>query len=480
MAALEFWGVASIGCSDLNVLAGHRFPMAVTVRFAPSPTGRLHVGNVRTALLNWLFARQAGGAFWLRLDDTDVHRSTDEFAAGIRRDLEWMGLAWTREERQSTRTDRYVAAAERLKQRGRLYACYESEDELDRKRKRQLARGLPPIYDRAGLKLSTAELSALEAEGRRPHWRFRLANAEDGLTPLPTIVSWNDLIRGDQTVDVGSLSDPVVIRADGSFLYTFTSVVDDADFAITHVIRGEDHVTNTGVQMQLFEALEHDPPAFGHHSLLIGADGQALSKRLGALSIESLREAGIEPMALASYTAMIGTSDAIEPHASLDDLARIFAFDKISTAPARFDPDELKALNARLLHTTPYERVAAQLKQRGIDGGSGFWSAVRGNLTVLDDADAWWRVVAGETQPIIEDAELTQKAAALLPTEPWDDTTWDVWIAALKAASGRKGRALFHPLRLALTGREDGPELKLLLPLIGRTKVEARLLGRSA
>jgi glutamyl-tRNA synthetase len=454
--------------------------MAPIVRFAPSPTGRLHVGNIRTALLNWLFARQAGGVFWLRLDDTDLQRSTEAFADGIRHDLEWLGLAWTREERQSARTDRYLAAAEKLKQLGRLYACYETEDELDRKRKRQLARGLPPTYDRTGLKLTEAERVALEAEGRKPHWRFRLANAEDGLTPLPTIVSWNDLIRGDQTVDVGSLSDPVVIRADGSFLYTFTSVVDDAELGITHVIRGEDHVTNTGVQVQLFEALQADPPAFGHHSLLIGADGAALSKRLGALSIESLREGGLEPLALASYTALIGTSDSIEPQSSLDDLAKLFAFDKISTAPARFDPDELKTLNAKLLHATPYESVSARLEQRGIDGGPAFWSAVRGNVSVLDDAGTWWRIVSGTTQPLIEDRELTDKAAALLPDEPWDDTTWDTWIAGLKAASGRKGRALFHPLRLALTGCEDGPELKLLLPLIGRERAEARLLGRAA
>ncbi|MCZ7595356.1 MAG: glutamate--tRNA ligase [Hyphomicrobium sp.] len=454
--------------------------MAVTVRFAPSPTGRLHVGNVRTALLNWLFARQAGGAFLLRLDDTDVQRSSEEFAAGIRRDLEWLGLAWTREERQSARTARYAEAAELLKERGRLYACYETEDELDRKRKRQLARGLPPIYDRTGLKLSAAERAALEAEGRKPHWRFRLANAEDDLVPLPTIVSWNDLIRGDQTVDVGSLSDPVVIRADGTFLYTFTSVIDDADFGITHVIRGEDHVTNTGVQVQLFEALDKEPPAFGHHSLLIGADGQALSKRLGALSIKSLREAGIEPLALASYTALIGTSDAIEPQHSLDDLARHFAFEKISTGPARFDPEELKALNARLLHTTPYEQVSSRLQQLGIGGGAEFWTAARGNLAVLGDAADWWRIVSGEVQPVIEDRELTEKAAALLPAEPWGEATWDAWVAALKSASGRKGRALFHPLRLALTGCEDGPELKLLLPLIGRAKAQARLLGRSA
>jgi glutamyl-tRNA synthetase len=455
--------------------------MTVTVRFAPSPTGRLHVGNIRTALLNWLFAHKSGGVFWLRLDDTDLQRSTEEFAQGIRDDLLWLGLKWACEERQSARTDRYVAAADFLKRQGRLYPCYETEDELDRKRKRQLARGMPPIYDRAGLKLAAAERAAFEAEGRRPHWRFRLANSENGsLAPLPTIVSWNDLIRGDQTVDVGSLSDPVVIRADGSFLYTFTSVVDDAEFQITHVIRGEDHVTNTGVQLQLFEALDKEPPAFGHHSLLIGADGHALSKRLGALSIESLRDTGLEPLSIASYTALIGTSDAIEPQHSLDELARLFAFEKISTGPARFDPVELHALNARLLHDTPYEHVHAQLVVLGVGGGAGFWSAVRGNLGVLADAAGWWRVVDGVIDPVIEDAGFAHQAATLLPADPWDETTWDVWIAALKTASGRKGKALFHPLRLALTGREDGPELKALLPLIGREKVEARLKGRAA
>jgi glutamyl-tRNA synthetase len=453
--------------------------MTPIVRFAPSPTGHLHVGNIRTAILNWLLARKHGGELWLRLDDTDVQRSTEEFAAAIRRDLEWLGLAWSREERQSDRAVRYEAAAQRLKEQGRLYPCYETEDELDRKRKRQLARGLPPIYDRASLKLSEAERAKLEAEGRPVHWRFRLANSEADLAPLPTIVSWNDLIRGDQTVDVGSLSDPVVIRGDGSYLYTFTSVVDDADFKISHVIRGEDHITNTGVQIQLFEALGHEPPAFAHHSLLIGADGHALSKRLGALSIESLRQQGLEPMAVASYTALIGTSDPIEPHASLDDLAQLFAFEKISSAPARFDPDELKALNARLLHKLPFETVAERLKNLDVGGGSEFWGVVRGNLSVLEQAPGWWQVVAGEVRPQSEDTELTERAAALLPPEPWDDTTWDVWIAAIKAATGRKGRALFHPLRLALTGLEDGPELKALLPLIGRAKAEGRLLGRT-
>ncbi|MCK5089987.1 MAG: glutamate--tRNA ligase, partial [Hyphomicrobiaceae bacterium] len=363
--------------------------------------------------------------------------------------------------------------------RGRLYACYETEDELDRKRKRQLARGMPPIYDRSGLRLTEDERAKLESEGRRPHWRFRLDNSETetGTAPLPTIVSWNDLVRGDQTVDVGSVSDPIVIRANGTFLYTFTSVVDDAEFGTTHIIRGEDHITNTGVQIQLFEALGKEPPAIAHHSLLIGADGRALSKRLGALSIERLRAGGLEPMTVASYTALIGTSDPIEAHPNLDALASLFAFNKISMAPARFDVDELKALNARFLHKLPYATIEEQLRALGAEGGPAFWEAVRGNLSVLNDAATWWQVIAGHIDPLIENKELTDRAAALLPPEPWDDTTWGTWIGALKTASGIKGRALFHPLRLALTGLEDGPELKVLLPLIGRAKVQERLLG---
>jgi glutamyl-tRNA synthetase len=456
--------------------------MPAILRFAPSPTGRLHIGNVRTAVLNFLYARKAGGRFILRLDDTDRERSTEEFADAIRRDLAWLGLEWATEERQSARTSRYEEAAEQLKREGRLYACYEAEDELDRKRKRQRGRGLPPIYDRAGLKLTAEEQAKLEAEGRRPHWRFRLANTQgaDSLAPLPTIVSWNDLIRGDQTVDVGSLSDPVLIRADGTPLYTFTSVVDDIDFGVSHIIRGEDHVTNTGVQIQIFEALGAAPPAFAHHSLLIGADGQALSKRLGALSIQSFRDTGLEPMAIVSHAALTGTSDAIEPHARLDELVELFDLSKISTAPGRFDLEELRALNAKLLLKLPYEAVADRLAGLGIGGGAPFWEAVRGNISVLADAAVWWQVVAGEAPPVIEDPALTERAAALLPPEPWDAGTWGRWTEAVKGATGVKGRALFHPLRLALTGREAGPELKALLPLMGRARTEARLLGRNA
>lgn len=447
-----------------------------SVRFAPSPTGRIHIGNVRTATLNWLYARKHGGSFMLRLDDTDLERSTEELAQGIRDDLTWLGLTWDREEQQSKRTVEYEAAADRLKASGDLYPCYETGEELDRRRKRQLSLGRPPIYDRASLKLSADERAKLEAERGAPHWRFKLPNSDGGdLTPKHKMAVWNDLIRGEQHVDLGSLSDPVLIRADGTFLYTFTSVVDDIEFAITHIIRGEDHVTNTGVQIALFEALGGTPPAFGHHSLLVGADGAALSKRLGALSVQSFRDEGLEPMAVLSHAALVGTSDAIEPHRTREELSALLDLDKISTAPGRFDLEDLKGLNAKLLHKLPYEDVAKQLEAFGITGGAAFWEAVRGNLTLLSDAKLWWRVVSGDIAPVIEDKAFAAKAAGLLPAEPWSGDTWGQWTNAVKEATGAKGKALFHPLRLALTGQEAGPELKVLLPMIGRARVLRRL-----
>lgn len=453
--------------------------MKPILRFAPSPTGKIHIGNVRTATLNWLYAAKHAGTFILRLDDTDLERSTEEFAQGIRDDLTWLGLTWAREERQSLRNPQYEAAADKLKAAGILYPCYETEDELERRRNRQRALGRPPIYDRAALKLSREDRARIEAEGRKPHWRFRLPNtsAEHGLAPQPTIVSWNDLIRGDQMVDLGSLSDPVLIRADGTFLYTFTSVVDDIEFGVTHIIRGEDHVTNTGVQIAIIEALGGVPPAFGHHSLLIGADGQALSKRLGALSVESFRAEGLEPMAVLSHAALVGTSDAIEPHRARSELASLLDLDKISKAPGRFDLEELRGLNAKLLHKLPYEDVADRLTAMGITGGPAFWEAVRGNLRVLSDAQGWWQVVSGSIEPVIEDAPFLATAARLIPAEPWSGETWAQWTHAIKIETGAKGKALFHPLRLALTGTEQGPDLKALLPLIGRERALARLSG---
>ena len=444
--------------------------MSVKVRFAPSPTGRLHIGNIRPAVFNWLFARREKGVFILRFDDTDLERSKEEYVAGIRDDLTWLGLTWDEEFRQSARFAFYEETAGKLKQAGRLYACYETAEELERRRKRQMARGLPPVYDRVALKLTDEEKRELEAQGRKPHWRFLLEQR-------PT--AWDDLIRGPQEIDAASVSDPVLIREDGTPLYTFTSVADDANTGITHIIRGEDHVTNTAVQLQIFDALGAKAPVFAHHNLLVGAQGEALSKRLGSLSIQGFREQGFEPLAVMTHASLIGTSEALQPQESLEALAHLFHFSKISRAPARFDPEELKGLNAKLLHTMPYDAVAERLRARGIDGGEAFWLAVRANLEVFADVDRWWAVVRGPVKPVIEDAAFLDKAVAHLPPEPWDLSTWRSWTEAVKQATGVKGRALYHPLRLALTGLDRGPELKDLLPLIGHEKASARLSGKT-
>jgi glutamyl-tRNA synthetase len=443
----------------------------IAVRFAPSPTGLLHIGNIRPALFNWLFARKQGGRFVLRLDDTDIARSRAEYAQGIRDDLRWLGLDWDDEVRQSDRLGLYDEAVEKLKAHGRLYPAYETPDELERRRKRQRAQGLPPIYDRAALKLTDEDRAKLEAEGRKPHWRFKLDHRE---------IAWDDLIRGEQTIDAGSLSDPILVREDGSYLYTLPSVVDDIALGITHVIRGEDHVANSGAQIQIFEALGGAVPQFAHHNMLVGAEGESLGKRLGTLSIRQMREEGLEPLAILSHSGAIGTSDAVDAHQSLDELIESFDLAKVSRAPARFDMAELRGVNARLLHERPYEKVADGLAALGVGGGEDFWLAVRGNVTVLSDALEWWQVVTGPVTPVIEDEELCAAAADLLPPEPWDDTTWKTWTDAVKAETGKKGRALFHPLRLAITGRGAGPELGALLPLLGREKVAARLRGEPA
>jgi glutamyl-tRNA synthetase len=445
--------------------------MTPVVRFAPSPTGLIHVGNLRPALLNWLFTRARDGTFLLRFDDTDLERSREEYVECIREDMRWLGLDWDREARQSARFDAYAEAVANLKAAGRLYPAYDTPDELERRRKRQLARGLPPVYDRAALKLTDTERAELEASGRRPHWRFRLD--ERG-------VAWNDLVRGVQTIEAASLSDPVLVREDGTYLYTLPSVVDDIEFGVTHIIRGEDHVANTGVQIQIFEALAAKPPAFAHHNLLTGPDGQALSKRLGSLSIRSLREEGLEALAVLSYSATIGTSHAVAPYTSLPALAKLFDFDKLSRAPARFDIEELRQLNARLLQELEFDAVEERLERLGITGGRAFWEAVRPNLRIVADAADWWRVVVGPIQPEIHSAELLEIAREKLPPEPWTEATWHEWTNAIKAATGTKGKALFQPLRLALTSYDHGPELKALLPLIGRQKASARLAGLSA
>ncbi|HEY1709925.1 MAG TPA: glutamate--tRNA ligase [Rhizomicrobium sp.] len=441
------------------------------VRFAPSPTGLLHVGNARTAVLNWLYAKKAGGKFFLRIDDTDTERSKPEYEAAILEDMAWLGLTHDIFARQIDRTAAHHAAAEKLKASGHLYPAYETAEELDRRRKRQIAARKPPVYDRAALKLSDTDRAKLEAEGRRPHWRFKLSQSR---------VKWHDAIRGDVEIDTANLSDPVLIREDGRFLYTLPSVVDDIDYAISHIIRGEDHVTNTAAQIEIFEALGAPVPAFGHFPLLVGAGGEALSKRLGSISLRSLREGGTEALALDCYLAKTGTSDAIELRPSLSVLADELDFAKIGRAPAHFDPNELAGLNAKLLHALPYAEAAPRLAALGVGGGEAFWDAVKANLTKLADAADLWTLVAGPVTPVLENPAEADAAAALLPPEPWDENTWGAWTKAVSAASGAKGRALYHPLRLALTGREHGPELKKLLPLIGREKSLARLKGTPA
>ncbi len=440
------------------------------VRFAPSPTGRIHIGNTRTALLNFLFAKSRGGRFVLRFDDTDVERSRSEYAESIEADLHWLGTVPDLVMRQSDRVALYETAAARLKAAGRLYPAYETADELERRRKRLQARGLPPIYDRAALKLAPDQRTALEAAGRRPHWRFRLD---------PGSIEWHDLVRGPSHIDCASLSDPVLIREDGSYLYTLPSVADDIDLGITHVIRGEDHVTNTAVQIQICRALGGAVPAFGHHNLLVTASGEGLSKRSGALSVGSLRESGVEALAIAALATLTGSSTAVHPVASLDDLIPGLDLAHLSRTPAKFDEAELRALSAKTLHNLPFGAVASRLAAFGIDGcdAEAFWTAVQGNLERFDEAAAWWGVVRGRVVPVIEDRDYLAQAAALLPEEPWSLDAWSDWTGRLKQATGRKGRALFHPLRLALTGRETGPDLKHLLPLIGRPRALARIGG---
>ena len=443
---------------------------APIVRFAPSPTGRLHVGNVRTALINWLFAKGQQGKFILRIDDTDTERSTQEYEDGIRTDLAWLGLTWDDSFSQSDRFAEYDAAADKLREMGLLYPCYETADELDRKRKIALSRGRPPVYDRAALALSDDDKAKLEAEGRSPHWRFKLSGER---------IEWNDLVRGPQSIDTSSLSDPILIREDGSYLYTLPSVVDDIEAKITHVVRGEDHVTNSGAQIEIFKALGGTAPDMAHTPLLIGADGQGLSKRLGSLSMGELRAQGYEPMAVCSLLAKIGTSDNVEARESLDQLVAEFDFGKIGRAPARFDEAELLSLNAAILHGLPFEAVKdrlAAVDPRAAD--ETFWSVVRENCSLLPEVAGWVETVFGDVTSLVdaEDKDFIATAAKLLPEGELTGDSWSAWANAVKAETGRKGRGLFMPLRKALTGRERGPEMADVLPLL--QTIPARKLAK--
>jgi glutamyl-tRNA synthetase len=455
--------------------------MTVTVRFAPSPTGRIHIGNARTALFNWLFAMKQKGRFIQRFDDTDVARSTQEFSDATLYDLHWLGIFPDATEYQSRRFEIYDAAVEKLKAARLLYACYETPEELDLRRKVRRTRGLPPVYGREALTLTAEQIAEYQADGRRPHWRFLLPNfTSDPLQPERTEIHWDDLVRGEETVDLASLSDPVLMREDGTYLYTLPSVVDDIEMGISHVIRGDDHVTNTGVQLALFQALGAEPPVFGHHNLLTTASGEGLSKRSGALSIESLRETGIEPMAVASLAVLVGTSENVVAVQTMAELAERFDPAATSKSAAKFDPDELFVLNRALLHHMPFSEARDRLIVLGISGEQAepFWLAVRGNLDRLADAPIWWRTLRDgpQEQPDFSDTdrEYLRQAFDLLPEDPWNGSVWKEWTGRIREATGRKGKALFTPLRLALTGQPSGPELADLLPLLGREGTLAR------
>jgi glutamyl-tRNA synthetase len=449
--------------------------MPPIVRFAPSPTGLLHVGNARTALLNALFARREGGTFILRLDDTDRARSEERYVEAIGEDLAWLGIPPDRLARQSARIAHYEEALARLSTAGRIYACYETEEELEFRRRRQLAAHQPPVYDRAALKLTEGERAKLEAEAKKPYFRFKLARKK---------VAWDDLVRGSVEIDTASLSDPVVRRVDGTWLYSLTSVIDDIEMNVSHIIRGEDHLTNSAAQIEMFESLGAKAPRFAHHNLLTLPGGEGMSKRLGHLSLQALRAAGLEPLAVASAAVLVGTAETVEPAESLDALASKIDFARISHGPARFDPADLEALTARTLHAMSFASVAPRLEKLGVGGGRAFWEVIRGNLSRVDEAALWWRVVSATISPALAEAdlEICKSAAAALPPEPWNEATWekanwDAFVETMKRATGKSGRALFHPLRIALTGEERGPELRALLPFIGRARAEARLQG---
>ncbi len=432
-----------------------------TTRFAPSPTGYIHVGNLRTALMNFLIARKAGGTFILRLDDTDQERSKQEYADAIMADLEWLGLTWDRVERQSARLDRYAEAKAQLQAAGRLYEVFETPTELDLKRKKQLNMGKPPVYDRAGLGLTAAEKDALRAEGRDGYWRFLLELER---------IEWKDGILGDISIDAASVSDPVLIRADGQVLYTFASSVDDTDMGVTHIVRGADHVTNTATQIQIIRALGGTPPSFAHHSLLTGPQGEALSKRLGTLSLRDLRARGVEPMALLSLMARLGSSQPVELFASIDELIEGFDISAFGAAPTKFDAEDLFPLTRAHVQALPFADVAGRIKELGVPDALAqtFWRVASQNITVLGDLGDWWTLFRDGAEPDVaeEDRAFVAEALKLLPAPPYTTESWGQWTAAVKDKTGRKGKALFMPLRKALTGQAFGPDMSEVMPLL--------------
>lgn len=433
--------------------------MTVT-RFAPSPTGYLHVGNLRTALFNYLISRKSGGQFILRLDDTDPERSKVEYADGIKEDLEWLGLNWDRVETQSSRLEKYQNAAEELRKIDRFYECFETPVELDLKRKKLLNMGKPPVYDRTAHGLNAAEKDALRQK-HPGHWRFLLDQ---------TRIEWSDGILGDISIDAASVSDPVLIRGDGQILYTLASVVDDTEMGVTHVVRGSDHVTNTATQIQIIKALGGTVPEFAHHSLLTGPQGEALSKRLGTMALRDLRAAGVEPMALLSHMARIGSSQPVELMLNMEELVEGFDLGHFGASPTKFDVDDIKPLTAKYVAGLNASEMTREMTSIGVPEllVADFWEAVRENIGIRADIATWWALCRDGATPDIaeEDQDFVKSAMAILPDGPLSSTAWSDWTAAVKATTGRKGRGLFMPLRKALTGLAHGPDMGKLLPLL--------------
>lgn len=443
--------------------------MTVITRFAPSPTGLIHIGNARTALLCYLIARKNGGKFMLRLDDTDIKRSKEEYAQAIQNELKWLGLNWDMFAKQSERLDRYKEITDKLVADGLLYPCYESEQDLDVRRKMLISRGLPPIYDRAALLLTNAKKAEFAEKGIKPHWRFKLDHAKT--------ISWDDEIKGHISFEAKHLSDPVLIRADGTPTYMLPSAIDDMDFAITHVIRGEDHVSNTAIQIQLFEAMGCKIPFFAHSALMKAKDGK-ISKREGGYDIATMRNDGIEVMTINSFLARLGTSDPVEPRASMQELIDIFDIKRFTKNAAIYEYVELERLNPKIIHKMSFEDVKSREELKGVD--EDFWESVKTNLNTVAEIKDWWQICKETLTPIIDDKDFTTQASELLPTGKWDENTWNQWTTKVKEVTGKKGKDLFMPIRKALTARDNGPELKLILPLIGIEKANARLNGKAA
>lgn len=431
-----------------------------TTRFAPSPTGWLHIGNLRAALFNYAIARKNGGTFVLRIDDTDAERSKEEYVEGVKEDLTWLGITWDRVERQSLRMDRYEEAKQKLIDMGRLYECFETPTELDLKRKKQLNMGKPPVYDRAALALSEDEKNRLRAE-RGSHWRFKLDLER---------IAWTDGIMGDISIDAASVSDPVLFKNGGQILYTLASVVDDVEMGMSDVVRGSDHVTNTATQIQIMQALGGTPPRFAHHSLLTGPQGEALSKRLGTLSLRDLRQQGIAPQAVLSLMARLGSSDPVELREDIGQVVENFDISKFGSAPTKFDEADLIPLTARHLATLDHTQVADSISRAGVPDelAEPFWKVVRDNISKLDEVADWWALFRDGATPLVadEDKDFIAQAFELLPPLPYSGDTWSAWTSTVKQATGRKGKTLFMPLRKAVTGLERGPEMADVMPLL--------------